>query len=107
VKYISIFTAQNLPARNEIAKILQENGLQVVEAQHADLGLVLNIKYSLQGDMTVADVQGQTVRPTGNVGSLRRVWTYNDRVIKRSIREEDLAKAFAKDFLGVYRRENR
>jgi hypothetical protein len=67
---------------------------------------MLTIKYSSQGEMIVADVQGQAVRPTGP-SSVHRVWTYSDRVIKRSIKEQDLAKALMKEFLNVYRRENR
>ena len=106
VKYIAVLADSNLPARNEIVQILRDNGLQVVDAQHGDLGLMLTIKYSSQGEMIVADVQGQAVRPTGP-SSVHRVWTYNDRVIKRTIKEQDLAKAFVKEFLSVYRRMNR
>jgi S1-C subfamily serine protease len=106
LRYIAVLAASNLPARNEITQILRQNGLQVVDAQHADLGLMLTIKYSSQGEMIVADVQGQAVRPTGP-STVHRVWTYSDRVIKKSIKEQDLAKAFVKEFLSVYRRENR
>jgi len=106
VKYIAVLAESNLPARNEITKILRENGLRVVDAQHGDLGLTFTIKYTSQGEMIVADVQGQAVRPTGPT-TLHRVWTYNDHVIKKSIKEQDLAKAFVKEFLTVYRRENR
>jgi S1-C subfamily serine protease len=106
VRYIAVLAESNLPARNEITQILRDNGLQVVDAQHGDLGLMLTIKYSSQGEMIVADVQGQAVRPNGP-STVHRVWTYNDRVIKRSIKEQDLAKAFVKEFLKVYRQENR
>lgn len=106
VRYIAVLAENNLPARNEITQILRDNGLQVVDAQHGDLGLMLTIKYSSQGEMIVADVQGQAVRPTGP-STVHRVWTYSDRVIKRSIKEQDLAKTFVKEFLKVYRQENR
>ncbi len=106
VRFIAVLAESNLPARNEITRILRDNGLEVVDAKHGDLGLTFMIKYSSQGEMIVADIQGQAVRPTGP-SSLHRVWTYNDRVIKKSIKEQDLAKAFVKEFLTVYRRENR
>jgi S1-C subfamily serine protease len=106
VRYIAVLAESNLPARNEITKILRDNGLQVVEARQGDLGLMLTIKYSSRGEMIVADVQGEALRPIGP-SALHRVWTYNDRVIKKSIKEQDLAKAFVKEFLTVYRRENR
>lgn len=107
VRYIAVLAESNLPARNEIIQVLRDNGFQVVDAQHSDLGLVLTIKYSSQGEMIVAQVEGQAVRPTGQSSLLHRVWTYNDRVMKRSIKEQDLAKTFVKEFLSVYRRENR
>jgi hypothetical protein len=77
-----------------------------VDPQHGDLGLMLTIKYSSQGEIIVADVQGQAVRPTGP-NTVHRVWTYSDRVIKRNVKEQDIAKAFVKEFLSAYRRENR
>jgi S1-C subfamily serine protease len=106
VRYIAVLAESNLPARNEITRLLRENGLAVVTLQQGDLGLVFSIKYSSQGEMIVADVQGEAIRPTG-ASTLHRVWTYNDRVIRRTVKEQDLAKAFVKEFLGVYRRENR
>jgi hypothetical protein len=106
VRYIAVLAENNLPARNEITQILRDNGLQVVDARHGDLGLMLTIKYSSLGELIVADVQGQAVRPTGP-DTVHRVWTYSDRVIKRSLKEQDLAKAFMKEFLKVYRQENR
>jgi hypothetical protein len=106
VRYIAVLAASNLPARNEIMQVLRDNGFQVVDPQHGDIGLVLTIKYSSQGEMIVADVQGQAVRPTGP-STVHQVWTYSDRVIKRSIKEQDLAKAFTKEFINVYRRVNR
>ncbi|MGA2960444.1 MAG: hypothetical protein ABSD96_02140, partial [Candidatus Korobacteraceae bacterium] len=105
VKYIAVLAESNLPARNEITRILRDNGLQVVEPKHGDLGLMLTIKYSSQGEMIVADVQGQAVRPTGP-SSVHRVWTYSNRVAKRSIKEQELARAFVKEFLNIYRKEN-
>jgi Trypsin-like peptidase domain len=92
VKYIAVMAEGNLPARNEITQILRDNGLQVVDPQHGDLGLMLTIKYSPQGEIIVADVQGQAVRPTGP-NTVHRVWTYSDRVIKRNVKEQDIAKA--------------
>jgi Trypsin-like peptidase domain len=105
VKFVAVLAEGNLQARNEITRLLRENGFEVVTAQHGDLGLVLTIKYSSQGEMIVADVQGEAVKATG-ASALHRVWTYNDRVIKRNVKEQDLAKAFVKEFLSVYRREN-
>lgn len=107
VKYIAVLAASNLPARNEITRILRDNGMQVVEPNHADLGLMLTIKYSSQGEMILADVQGQALRTTASPILLHRVWTYSTRVMKSSVKEQDLSKAFVKEFLNVYRRENR
>ena len=106
VKFVAVLAEGNLQARNEITRLLRENGFEVVTAQRGDLGLVFSIKYSSQGEMIVADVQGEALKATG-ASALHRVWTYNDRVIKRNVKEQDLAKAFVKEFLSVYRRENR
>jgi hypothetical protein len=105
VKYIAVLAAGNLPARNEIARLLRENGFEVVEPVRADLGLVFSIKYSSQGEIIVADVEGSALRATASP-ILHRVWTYSNRVMKSSVKEQDLAKAFVKEFLNVYRREN-
>jgi TPR repeat protein len=105
VKKIAVLAANNLRARNEVAQVLRDNGLEVVEPQHGELGLMLEIKYTSQGELIVADVKGQAVKPTQSSG-VHRVWSYSKKVMKRSVKEQDLAKAFVKEFLNVYRREN-
>lgn len=70
------------------------------------MGLYFTIQYSQQGELIVADIVGQAFRPNTPAG-VRRVWTYNDRLVKRSIKEQDIAKTFAKAFLNAYRRVNR
>jgi hypothetical protein len=107
VRRIFVSAEKNLPARNEIVQLLGEAGLRtVIDPREADLALLFTIQYSQQGELIVADIVGQALRP--NVPfALRRVWAYNDKVVKRSIKEQDIAKTFVKAFLKAYKGVNR
>ena len=107
VKYVFVWADKNLPARNEIVQRLNEAGLQTVsDSRQADLGIFLTIQYTQQGRLVEANMFGQAFRPNPS-GGVRRVWTYDDRQVRRSIKEQDVAKAFVKEFLNAYKRANR
>lgn len=107
VKLIFVSAEKNLPARNEIVRLLNENGFQTVtDPKLADLGLIFVITFSSAGELVQADVIGQAVRANPPSG-LRKLWDYNDRVVKRNVKEQDIARDFVKAFLIVYKRANR